>query len=109
MAEIENKLILADGTEIQFAAGSTIRELIGVYSSFAEVDAVRALLTDENLKGATFNGEVVENVIRYDLSVTTYKDGENLEVHFRNMIKNDVDILKEQVTELQKALAEIIG
>lgn len=109
MSEVNNKLILANGTEIQFAAGSTISDLIGIFSSFSEADAVRALLTDENLKGATFNGEVLKNIVRYDLTVTSYKDGDNLEVHFRNMAKTDVDIMKEQITELQKALAEIIG
>ena len=109
MPEINNKLILANGTELQFAAGSTISDLIGIYSTFAEADAVRALLTDENLVGATFNGEILRNVVRYNLTVTSYKDSENLEVHFHNMVKNDVDIMKEQITELQKALAEIIG
>lgn len=109
MAERDYKLILANGTEIQFALGSTISDLIGVYPTFAEADAVRGLLTDENLKGATFNGEVLENVVRYDLSVNTYKDGENLEVHFHNILKSDVEIMKEQITELQEALAEIAG
>lgn len=105
----DNILVLSDGTELQFAVGSTKEHLIGVYTSFEEADAVRVLLTNENLNGATFNGEVLENVMRYDLSVKSYKDGDNLEVHFNNIVKSEFDIMKEQITELQEALAEIAG
>jgi len=103
------KLILADGTEIQFAAGSTKEHLIGVYTSFEEADAVRVLLKDENLRGASFDGEILDNIVRYDLAVNSYKDGENLEVHFHNVVKSSFDIMQEQITELQEALAEIAG
>ena len=109
MPEKNYILILSDGTELQFAVGSTKEHLIGVYTSFEEADAVRVLLTDENLKGASFDGEILDNVLRYDLAVNSYKDGENLEVHFRNILKSDFDIMKEQITELQEALAEIAG
>lgn len=109
MPEKNYILILSDGTELQFAAGSTKEHLIGVYTSFEEADAVRVLLTDENLKGASFDGEILDNVLRYDLAVNSYKDGENLEVHFRNILKSDIEIMQEQITELQEALAEIAG
>lgn len=109
MPEHNYILTLSDGTEIQFAAGSTIEHLIGVYATFAEADAVRSKLTEENLTGATFDGEVLVGVTRYNLSVNSYHDGENLEVHFFNVVKTDIDIIKDQITELQEALAEIVG
>lgn len=109
MPEKNYILILSNGTELQFAAGSTKEHLIGIYDSFAEADVVRNLLTDENLKGASFDGEVLDNVLRYNLSVNSYQDGDNLEVHFYNVLKSEFDIMKEQITELQEALAEIVG
>lgn len=110
MPEINNKLILVDGTEIQFASGSVPLELIGVYTSLAEVDSVRAKLTEENLKGAIFNGEILENIIPACLSIKEINAGDNVyEAHFVNTTKSALEIMQEQITELQEALAEIAG
>ena len=102
-------LVLSDGTEIQFAVGSTILNLIGVYATFAEVDYVREKLTEENLKGATFNGQTVENIVPMYVTVNAVKPGDNLEVYFHNTEKSAIDIMKEQITELQEAIVEIAG
>lgn len=110
MPERDYKLILVDGTEIDFAAGSVPLELIGVYTSLAEVDTVRAKLTEENLKGAIFNGEVLENIVPVRLSIKEIKAGDTVyEAHFVNATKSALDIMQEQITELQEALAEIAG
>lgn len=109
MGENANKLIFADGSAIQFAAGSSIHDFIGVYSSFAEVDDVRTRMTERNLKGATFNGETIDNIIPDHIKIIDAKYSENIEVHFICQERSTIEILQDQITELQKALAEITG
>lgn len=100
-------LKLTDGTELQFATGSTIYNLIGIYETFAAIDAVREKLTKENLKGATFNGQIIEDLIPSRIDITNAIPGGNIEAHFINEPKTDIDKLKEQIEELQVAVSEL--
>lgn len=102
-------LKLADGTEIEFAAGSTITDLIGIYNTFAEVDTVWDKLTEENLKGAEFNGKVYENLSPVQVDFPSVAPAGKVEAHFRLAARSAVEILNEQILELQEAMAEIAG
>ena len=106
--ENNNILVLANGHEFQFAAGSRVTDLIGVYEAFSEVDAVRVDLTAENLIGATFNGEVIENVVPDRINASVSDNG-LVTAHFINRAKTTEEIMQEQITELQEAVAEIAG
>ena len=96
----------ADGKTIDFTDGSTALDCAAVVKTFAELDAIRAELTEDNLKGATFDGTVVQHLV--PVSVKAETDGENIAAHFANRMKGQDEINAEQISELQEAIATIV-
>ena len=97
---------LADGKTINFTDGSTALDCVAVVATFAELDAIRAEFTEDNLKGATFDGSTVQHLV--PVSVKAETDGENITAHFTSRTKNQAEINAEQISELQEALATIV-
>lgn len=95
-----------DGTTYDFTDSSTALDCVAVVQTFAELDAIRAEFTEDNLKGATFDGAVVVHVV--PLSVTASADGDNVTAHFTSRVKGQVEINAEQISELQEAMAAIV-
>ena len=100
------KLIFKDGTEVLFTDESTITNCVTVLNSFAEVDAIRAKFTQENLVGATFADEPVVDIIPVSASANASVGG-NVSVTFTNRAKTREEILEEQINELQIAIMEL--
>ena len=98
-------LEFSNGVSKEFTDTSTISDCITVLTSFADIDAIRALFTENNLKGAKFDGKVVENIIPVKVTAEADTDG-NVTVHFITRVKTDMEIVKEQITELQEAMVE---
>lgn len=96
----------ADGKIIEFTDGSTALDCVAVVATFAELDAIRAEFTEDNLKGATFDGAVAQHLV--PVSVKAETDGENIVAHFVNRVKCQDEINAEQISELQEALATIV-
>ena len=96
----------ADGKTIDFTDSSTVLDCVAVVKTFAELDAVRAEFTEDNLKGAEFDGAVAQHLV--PVSVKAETDGENVVAHFTNRVKGQVEINAEQISELQEALATIV-
>lgn len=96
----------ADGKTIEFTDGSTALDCVAVVATFAELDAIRAEFTEDNLKGATFDGTTVQYLV--PVSVHAETDGENVIAHFTNRVKEQDEINSEQISELQEALADIV-
>lgn len=96
----------ADGKTIDFTDGSTALDCVAVVATFAELDAIRAEFTEDNLKGATFDGTTVQYLV--PVSVHAETDGENVVAHFTNRVKEQGEINAEQISELQEALAAIV-
>lgn len=94
-----------DGTTYDFTDSSTVLDCVAVVKTFAELDAIRAKFTDDNLKGATFDGAAVQHLV--PVSVKAETDGENVVAHFTNRVKGQDEINAEQISELQEALAAI--
>ncbi len=101
-------LVLSNETSFNFTDESTIFFLVTVLDTFTKVDEIRDAMTEENLAGATFDGEVVENIIPVSCSARADADGKVV-VNFTNREKTEVEIMKDEITELQTALAEIAG
>ena len=99
-------LKFADGKTIDFTDGSTALDCVAVVKTFAELDAIRAEFTDDNLKGATFDGSTVQHLV--PVSVKAETDGENVVAHFTNRVKGQAEINAEQISELQEAMANIV-
>ena len=96
----------ADGKTIEFTDGSTALDCVAVVQTFAELDAIRAEFTEDNLKGAEFDGSTVQYLV--PVSVNAETDGENVVAHFTNRVKEQDEINAEQISELQEALATIV-
>lgn len=96
----------ADGKTIEFTDGSTALDCVAVVKTFAELDAIRAEFTEDNLKGAEFDGSTVQHLV--PVSVQAETDGDNVVAHFTSRVKDQVEINAEQISELQEAVAGII-
>jgi hypothetical protein len=96
---------LKDGKSYDFTDSSTALDCVAVVKTFAELDAIRAEFTEDNLKGATFDGVSVGHIV--PVSVRAETDGENITAHFTSRKKSLDEINAEQISELQEALASI--
>lgn len=96
----------ADGKTIDFTDGSTELDCVAVVQTFAELDAIRAEFTEDNMKGSTFNGVSVGHIV--PVSVKAETDGDNVTAHFTSRKKSLDEINAEQISELQEALATIV-
>lgn len=95
-----------DGKTIVFTDGSTELDCVAVVQTFAELDAISAEFTEDNLKGATFDGTTVQHLVPVSAKAET--DGENVVAHFTSRVKDQVEINSEQISELQEAVAGIV-
>mgnify|MGYP000383855241 FL=1 len=95
-----------NGKTYDFTDSSTALDCVAVVKTFAELDAIRTEFTEDNLKGAEFDGAVVQHLV--PVSVKAETDGENIVVHFANRVKGQDEINAEQISELQEAMATIV-
>lgn len=95
-----------DGKTYDFTDSSTVLDCMAVVKTFAELDAIRAEFTENNLKGATFDGNTVQHLVPVSAKAET--DGENVVAHFTSRVKDQVEINTEQISELQEAVAGIV-
>lgn len=106
-------LVFKNGATEEFTDESTITNLFCVVNSYATIDAMQANFTTENMVGATFDGEPIENIVPVTTVATNQFGSEDtIVVNFQNRYKTDVELLQEQMTEAQEAiadLAEMIG
>lgn len=95
-----------DGKTYDFTDSSTALDCVAVVQTFSELDAIRAEFTEDNLRGAEFDGAAVQHLV--PVSVKAETDGENVVAHFTNRVKGLGEINAEQISELQEALATIV-
>ena len=101
-------LVFKNGNTEEFTDDSTITNLKTVVSSYAAIDAMQANFTSENMVGATFDGEPIENVVPVQTVASNYLGQEDhILVNFQNRYKTDIELLQEQMTEVQEAIAEL--
>ena len=100
------KMKFADGKTIDFTDSSTALDCVAVVQTFGELDAIRAEFTEDNIKGATFDGVAVGHIV--PLGVTAGTDGDNVTAHFTSRMKSLDEINAEQISELQEAVAGIV-
>lgn len=94
-----------DGKTYDFTDSSTVLDCVAVVQTFEELDAIRAEFTDDNLKGAEFDGAAAQHLV--PVSVAAETDGKNVVAHFTSRVKSQDEINSEQISELQEALAAI--
>lgn len=102
-------LVFKNGAREEFTDESTITNLFTVVNSYGAIDAMQANFFTENMVGATFDGEPIENIIPVETHASNVLGGEGntIVVNFINRYKTDVEILQEQMTEVQEAIAEL--
>lgn len=105
---MNNTLKLKDGYEITGTDGSTVYDLTIVLPNFAQIDTIRPHITDENYQGATFNDEVVENVVPVSINVNTSETAGNITVHITARDLTDIEIIKIEQELQNEALDALI-
>ena len=96
----------ADGTTYDFTDSSTVLDCVAVVKTFAELDAILEKFTEDNLKGATFDGAAAQHLV-FD-SVSAWTDCDGIVAHFTSHKKSLDEINAEQISELQEAVAGIV-
>lgn len=102
------ELIFKDGSSVSFTDESTITNCVTVLTTFAEIDSIREKFTEDNMKGATFDGESVENVVFSGVTASCDAAG-NITAHFTFRKKSREEVLEEQVAELQATIATMMA
>lgn len=103
-------LVFKNGAREEFTDDSTITNLFTVVTSYADIDAMQANFTTENMVGAEFDGEPIENIVPVTTIASNEYGSENaITVNFINRYKTDVELLQEQMVEVQEAIAELAG
>ena len=101
-------LVFKNGDREEFTDNSTITNLFCVVSDYAAIDAMQANFTTENMIGAQFDGEPIENIVPVTtVASNTYGNENAITVNFQNRYKTDVELLQEQMIEVQEAIAEL--
>ena len=101
-------LVFKNGNREEFTDDSTITNLFTVVNSYAAIDAMQANFTTENMVGAEFDGEPIENIVPVTTVATNELGQEHsILVNFQNRYKTDIELLQESVLELQEAVAEL--
>lgn len=101
-------LVFRNGEREEFTDNSTITNLFTVVTSYADIDAMQANFTTENMIGAEFDGEPIENIIPVTTIATNEFGNEgHITVNFQNRYKTDIELLQEQMVEVQEAIAEL--
>ena len=95
-----------DGKTYDFTDSSTVLDCVAVVKTFADLDAIRAEFTEDNLRGAEFDGIAAQHLV--PVSVQAKTDGENVVAHFASRVKGQDEINAEQISELQEAIANIV-
>jgi hypothetical protein len=103
------KLILTDKTEITVTDDSTYSSLNIIAKTFAELDEIASKITVENLKHAEIGDQKFDNLIPVSLTVTGGINGSEIHAVIVARAQTAEEIMQEQITELQNALAEIAG
>lgn len=99
-------LKLTDGTEIQVLDDSVPTVLLMAYDKYADIDAIRPLITEENLKKATLTdeaGNVVElhHIIPVNLSVdSAYTGSVNVRCNLRE--KTEIELMHEELNRIHE-------
>ena len=103
-------LVFRNGDREEFTDNSTITNLFTVVSSYADIDAMQANFTTENMIGATFDGIPIENIVPVTtVASNDYGSEDHILLNFQNRYKTDVELLQEQMVEVQEAIAELAG
>lgn len=100
------KLVFKNGVEVSLTDDSTSLKCNVVVKTFAEADELRDNFTEENLKGATLDGESLENIVPVCIEAIA-NVGENIVVSLKNREKSHDEIVDEKLIELQEALTEL--
>lgn len=99
-------LKLTDGTEIQVLDESVTTVLLMAYDEYAEIDTVRPLITEQNLKKATLTDEAgnvtdLHNIIPVNISVSSGYEGA-VDVRFNLREKTEIELMHEELKRIHE-------
>ena len=95
-----------NGAKLSVSDQSTATDLILVTKDYNNLGQVVSLFTEENMKGATFGDEILENVVPVNVT-SDHVIGESIVYHLNSRVKSDIEILTEKVNDTENALLEL--
>lgn len=99
-------LTLNNGTRIEVQETSTPNSIV-VQGAITEIDNALSEITTDNLKNADLNGTTLVNKVYTGFSGTC-EDG-LYTVTFALRDKTDMEVMREEISEVQDALIELAG
>ncbi len=105
---MSKNLIFKDGKTVTVLDSSVPEHIIIDAETFAGVDSLKEEFTQENITGATLGDVKLSNLVPVSIKAL-YDVGTNFTVHLISRTLTDIEIANNQITELQEAVAEIVG
>lgn len=99
-------LVFKDGTEWNVSAQSTKTCIIVVANDYIEVPDYADRFTEEELKGATLDGEILENIVPETIK-TEQTVGGAIMIKLNSRQKTEIEILSEKVQDTDNAIMEL--
>ena len=95
-------ITLSNGETIEVENESSKLDFVIRTDSFSEIDTWKDLITEENINGATMEGEELSDLIFENVSVTL--EEHNLRTDFLFREKTETEIAKDRLSELEDAV-----
>lgn len=99
-------LTLNNGTKIEVAETSTPSAIV-VQGAITEIDNALSEITTDNLKNADLNGTTLVNKVYTGFTGEREEDVYTVTFNLRD--KTDMEVMREEISEVQDALIELAG
>ncbi len=100
-------LTFVDKTSVSITDDSTISHMTCHLATFTHVQPIADAFTAENMKTCAIDDESYSNIIPVSATATATEDGVQLVLTTR--VKSEMEVMADQITELQEAMAEMAG
>lgn len=101
------QLVLTNGNKYEVEQGSSITYMTLMFNQFADIDALSADITEDNMKSVTLGGNTYSEII--PLTITAEKMDNLVRVVVQSREKTFEEKMTEVVAEHADALMELAG
>lgn len=102
-------LLFANGNSIEVSDISTITAINIEAKTLTTLEAMLSNFTEENMKHVTLGDQEYKIVIPESYTINTRFGDEKVSAYVVCRFKTSAEIMSEQITELQEAVAELAG
>ena len=103
------KLVFKNGTKLFFDDSSIKYCIVMICNKFSDLDDVAKEFSAENLDGAKFEDEELQNIVPDSIRVQKLLSEKRIVATFNLRKKTDEEIMKEKIRELDELIAKLKG